>query len=91
MHHSIIGITSEIRDAADHLENCDPEALVNIARTIVRTLGRDGGEELTQQERGVLCDTVDHLLSAEAFGRSTWRLQAARTALRSIMRLHGDQ
>ena len=87
MHYMIPTLILNIRTSAGDLEHCDPETLVGIARRAVRIIGLDRNGELTDTERAVLCETVDHLLSREAFGRAPFRLQAAATALQCINRL----
>lgn len=79
-------IRNQIAAAAADLAHCDTEDLRNIAEKILRLIAETDEPVLTPsaRQRKVLCDVVHHLISNEAFGRSSWRLSAAQTALRVI-------
>jgi len=79
-------IRNKIAAAAGDLAHCDTEDLRDIALEILCALAETKEPTLTPstRQRKVLCDVVQHLISNEAFGRSSWRLSAAQTALRII-------
>lgn len=88
----ILSIRNRIAAAAADLAKCDTEALRDIALEILSTVSRRSDSEdpslvPSPVQRAILCQVAQILIGDGAFGRSTWRLQAAQTALQSIERL----